>query len=105
MSIYGSDQHTSDESCIAKGYSVKIKDKWKVFSVRSCFSNELTVLEATKLFDDLVELDGSIAIDDYFQAHPELVAWEPFEYMEGREFVEHINSLARYAQTVEGWDE
>jgi len=105
MSIYGSDQHTSDESCIAKGYSVKIKDKWKVFSVLSAFSNELTVLEAVKLFDDLVKLDGSITIDDYFQAHPELVAWEPFEYMEGREFVEHINSLARYAQTVEGWDE
>lgn len=77
-----------------------IKNKWKIFSVRQCFSTELTDTEAVELFDDLLELEESIEIESYLQDHEHLIIWRPFEGMTFNEFVEHLEALAEHAQIV-----
>ncbi len=58
-----------------------VKPKWKVFSIRQCFSTEFTTAEAQTLFDALMELDNSLELDKYFKDHNDLVPWHPFEFM------------------------
>ncbi len=77
-----------------------VENKWKIFSIRQCFSTELTDTEAVELFDDLLELEESIEIESYLQDHEHLIKWVPFEYMPDREFVEHVEAQAKYAQMV-----
>lgn len=79
---------------------ITIANKWKVFSIRQCFSTELTTEQAVELFDNLMKLDGSSAIFNYLQNNDYLVKWAPFEYMTDCEFVEHIEAQAKYAQMV-----
>lgn len=80
---------------------MNIKPKWKIFSIRQCFSTEFTDSKAEKTFDDLVALDGSDEISKYLEGS-DLVPWSPFEYMPDCEFVDHIQAQARYAQDIEG---
>jgi len=106
MSIYGSDQHTNNKSCIASFRPPsRIKAKWKVFSIRQCFSTEMSESEAKTLFDGLVSLDGSDEIERYMESHNELVQWFPLEFMMATEFVDHTEAQAKYAQEIAGTPE
>ena len=77
-----------------------VENKWKIFSVRQCFSTELTELQAVEVFDNLLKLDGSDEIFRYLQDHEHLIKWAPFENMPDCEFVELVEAQAKYAQMV-----
>ncbi len=100
MSIYGSDQHTSDESCIASPTSPKIEDKWKVFAVRLYFSNEMDDKDAAVKFDELSELETLEDLRDYFRDRDYLTLWYPFQHMHKPLVVEELMATAQHAQNV-----
>jgi len=77
-----------------------VENKWKIFSVRQCFSTELSDLQAVEVFDNLLKLDGSDEIFKYLQNNDYLNRWAPFECMPDCEFVEHVEAQAKYAQMV-----
>ena len=78
-----------------------IKDKWKTFSMRSCFSTEMTDAECVKHFDALQEKDTADECKKYLD-DVDLIPWHPFEYMHDGEFIEHVVANAVYAQEIEG---
>lgn len=47
-----------------------VENKWKIFSVRQCFSNELTDSQAVEVFDNLLKLEDSTAIESYSRDNP-----------------------------------
>ena len=77
-----------------------IKDKWKVFSMRSCFSTEMTEEECVQHFDALGLCDMNFELEDYM-ATTGLVQWHPFEYMPATEFAEYLEANAAFAQATE----
>jgi len=101
MSIYGSDQHTSDESCIASPTSPRIKNKWKAFAVRLYFSSDLSDKDAVEVFDELSELETLEDLRDYFRDRDYLTLWYPFQYMHKPLVVEELMAAALHAQNVE----
>lgn len=78
-----------------------LKDKWKVFAMRQCFSNEMTEVECVKHFDVLSEREDADDLDNYMQGLS-LIPWRPFELMCVDEFADHVAGLAADAQNVEG---
>ena len=101
MAIYGSNQHTSDESVVASFSVPVIKDKWKVFSIGQHFAHDPTDAEAVELFDALLTFEHSQDIEDFLDSHEEAYLWSPYVDMNSRDLVEEIKALARYAQSVE----
>lgn len=77
-----------------------IKDKWKIFSMRQCFSNEMTESECLAHFDALMAQEDTDGCRKYLD-DGDLIPWHPFEFMHDGEFVEHISANAQYAQSVE----
>lgn len=77
-----------------------IKDKWKVFSMRQCFSNEMSDVECLVHFNSLMAQDTYDDVQKYLD-DVDLIPWHPFEFMHDGEFVEHISANAQYAQSVE----
>lgn len=78
-----------------------IQDKWKVFAMQQCFSNEMTDAECIVHFNALDLHDYPDDVEKYlFDSN--LIPWHPYEYMHAGEFIEHVLNLALQAQTTEG---
>jgi hypothetical protein len=80
---------------------MKIKDKWKVFAMRQCFSNGMTDDECVEHFNALWAMESSCLTMDYMMTLG-LVQWAPFEFRDPGDFITHLESMAETAQHVEG---